>query len=130
MSQAVTDADGGRATFRRQERIRKRGEYLRVYDEGIRRHTQHFTLLLRRNALGVRRLGLSVGRHAGKAAKRNRIKRFLREFFRCHKDLFPASHDVVIIAKRKAPPRTYGDVAQELTRLLAGGNARENPWGT
>jgi ribonuclease P protein component len=53
----------------------------------------------------------------GKAARRNRVKRLLREFFRRHKGALPP-RDLVIMAKKGATALTYGQVTEELTRLL------------
>lgn len=63
------------------------------------------------------RLGLVVTRRYGKAVRRNRMKRLLREFFRRHKGLLPP-RDLVIMAKKGAEALTYGQVEEELGRLL------------
>jgi ribonuclease P protein component len=63
------------------------------------------------------RLGLVVTRRFGKAARRNRMKRLLREFFRRHQDQLPY-RDLVIMAKKGAEFLSYDQVAEELGRLL------------
>ncbi len=63
------------------------------------------------------RLGLVVTRRFGKAVRRNRMKRLLREFFRRHKTRLP-SRDLVIMAKKGAEALNYDQVAEELGRLL------------
>jgi ribonuclease P protein component len=106
-------------TFGRDERIRKRQDYLRIYEQGVRRHTQRFTIIICPNRSGIRRLGMTVSKKAGNAVQRNRIKRLLREFFRLNKSRLPASQDIVIIAKRGILPLTYNDVCTELgSRLI------------
>ena len=52
----------------------------------------------------------------GTAVQRNRIKRVVREVFRRNRQLFPASHDVVFIAKRDARGVTYDGLLDELRR--------------
>ena len=52
----------------------------------------------------------------GTAVERNRIKRVVREVFRRNRFLFPASHDVVFIAKREAKGITYQALLAELQR--------------
>jgi len=58
-----------------------------------------------------------VTRRFGKAARRNRMKRLLREFFRRHKALLPPK-DLVIKAKQGAEALNYWRVAEELGGLL------------
>jgi len=48
------------------------------------------------NALGCSRLGLVVGRKVGKAVKRNRVRRIVREAFRQAKNDFPYPVDLVV----------------------------------
>ena len=52
----------------------------------------------------------------GTAVQRNRIKRVVREVFRRNRQLFPASHDLVFIAKRGAAGIDYGSLLSELQR--------------
>ena len=105
-------------TFGRDERIRKRQDYLRIYQQGVRRTSARFTIITCRNRTGVRRLGMTVSKKAGNAVQRNRIKRLLREFFRLNKSRLPASQDIVIIAKRGILPLMYRDVCTELESRL------------
>jgi ribonuclease P protein component len=58
-----------------------------------------------------------VTRRLGKAVRRNRVKRLLREFFRRHKTLLPPS-DLIIMAKKGATALSYHEVQEELGRLL------------
>jgi ribonuclease P protein component len=63
-------------------------------------------------------LGLTVGKNTGKAVRRNRIKRLLREFFRRSNNKLPPSQDIIIIALKGSDPLTYRQVFEELTPLL------------
>jgi ribonuclease P protein component len=108
----------GDGTFSKIERIRKRQDYLRIYDQGSRRSSGRFTILTCRNPLGITRLGTTVGKKAGNAVQRNRIKRLLREFFRLNKSRLPAAQDIVIIAKKGILPLTYNEVRAELESRL------------
>jgi ribonuclease P protein component len=94
-------------TFGKDERIRKRQDYLRIYEQGVRSHSARFTIITCRNQSGITRLGMTVSK-----------KRLLREFFRLNKSRLPASQDIVIIAKRGILPLTYRDVCTELESRL------------
>lgn len=105
-------------TFGKDERIRKRQDYLRIYQQGVRSHTGFFTIITCPNQSGIRRLGMTVSKKVGNAVQRNRIKRLLREFFRLNKSRLPASQDIVIIAKSGIYPLTYNDVCTDLESRL------------
>lgn len=97
--------------------MRRRREFERVKACGRRRQTRHFILSLADNDYGRPRLGIIVTKRLGKAVKRNRVKRLVREFFRRHKDFLPAQ-DIVIIAKPEAATLDYAAVQAELGAAL------------
>jgi ribonuclease P protein component len=106
-------------SYRKPERITNRSRFKGIYNQGMWRSSQHFTAVTLGNTQGAKRLGITVTKKTGNSVKRNRIKRLIREFFRLNKNLFPAEHDVVIMAKKKMPPRmTYKEACDELTELL------------
>jgi ribonuclease P protein component len=108
----------GTQTFGKEEHVRKRQDYARIYAQGVRRYSERFTIIMCRNQTGIRRLGMTVSKKVGNAVQRNRVKRLLREFFRLNKSRLPASQDIVIIAKRGILPLTYSDVCRELEGRL------------
>lgn len=114
---APTPTVEGTARFIKADRLRRRRDYLRVQAQGRRLHSRHFGVTLAPAETPAPRLGLVVTRRFGKAARRNRMKRLLREFFRRHKSLLP-SQDLVIMAKKGAEELNYLQVAEELGRLL------------
>jgi len=105
-------------TLKKEERLRKRKEFQAVFQEGVKIYGKHFIVYLRKNDREIRRIGIAVSRKVGRAVKRNRIKRLVREFFRLNKDLFPSGTDVVIVGKKEMPHLTYWDVWDELTETL------------
>ena len=69
--------------------------------------------------LPATRLGVTVTRKVGKAVKRNRIKRLVREAFRREHHALPAGLDMVWVAKRDAIDSTLEAVVHDM-RALAG----------
>jgi len=65
--------------------LRKKSEYTNVYRNGKRVHGENFSLILAPNNSDHNRLGISIHGQLKGAAKRNRIKRIIREFFRLNR---------------------------------------------
>ena len=79
-----------------------RSDFVNLNRSGKRYHTEHFIVFLKQNGLGIARLGVTVSKKIGNAAKRNRIKRLIRECFRLNKQCFPKGYDIITIAKKDA----------------------------
>jgi ribonuclease P protein component len=105
--------------FRPAEKIRKRPEYLSIYQHGTRTYARHFTIVAQKNELGYGRLGITVSKKVGDAVCRNRVKRLIREFFRLNKTRLVASRDIVVIGKKGMPRLSYQDVCKELAVLVS-----------
>ncbi|MDY6909012.1 MAG: ribonuclease P protein component [Thermodesulfobacteriota bacterium] len=117
---APVSADMSR--FRPHQRLHSRREFLRVKREGLRLRSTHFVVSLAPNDLPFHRLGLVVQKRFWKAAKRNRIKRCLREWFRLHHRFIPLpGKDIVIIALPGTERLKMTAMAEELMRALRGG---------
>ena len=116
--QAPERVAAGRLTFLKQERIRRRKDFLSVYTKGSK--SAHGGLAMHALATGHTwtRLGLSVGRKFGRAVERNRIKRRLREIFRLCKHQLKPGYDVLITIRREAAGRTQADLGESVHTLL------------
>ncbi len=93
--------DQGRG-FPKTERLRKRREFLGVYERGDKIQSTYFVLYMLENGRPHHRLGITASRKIGRAVVRNRIKRSLREVFRANKQAILPHCDLVVNAKRSA----------------------------
>jgi ribonuclease P protein component len=100
-------------SFRKEERLRKRSEFLTVYEKGRKVRTNHFFVYFLQNNLPHSRLGLTVSRKVGKTVARNLIKRRLREIFRRNKTDISPPGDLVVNVKRSATEGTYRMLEKE-----------------
>ncbi|MBI5967844.1 MAG: ribonuclease P protein component [Deltaproteobacteria bacterium] len=110
----------GHYTFGKEERIRRRADFLKISKEGAKYQTDHFRVSMCPNNLPYRRLGITVGKHVGPAVKRNRLKRLMREFYRLNKGGLPGSSDFVIMAKEGAAGLNFWQMSEELKGIFRG----------
>ena len=64
------------------QKLRNSQQFRRVYDQGQRFHTPHFSVFILRTENSERRIGFTITRKIGNAVLRNRCKRRLREILR------------------------------------------------
>ena len=103
--------------YLRKYRIRTSKDYREVRKMGCKLYTPHFVLFIRENGCDHPRLGVTVNRRVGNAVTRNRIKRYIKEFFRTNRyDLY--NYDYSIIARNHAHVLLYGDINKELSILI------------
>ena len=105
-------------SFPREQRLRKRREFLVAYKRGAKIQAAHFVLYILENDLPHHRLGVTVSRKIGPSVVRNRIKRQLREIFRKNKSAIFPPCDVVVNAKRSAATTSSAKIQEDLLRSL------------
>lgn len=105
----------GSQGFDKSLRLRKRREFLSVQRRAQTKRARHFVVLsMVRPGARSPRMGVTVSRKVGNAVARNRVKRRVREFFRCNRnELFP-NCDYVFIARKGAHVLSQAEVDQEL----------------
>jgi len=105
--------------FPKQERLRKRRDYLTVEAEKTHKLiTGHLIILAARNSKNHARIGITVSKRVGTAVKRNRMKRLLREIYRRNKEIFPPGYDFVLIARKQDQNTCYQTLFQEIMTAM------------
>jgi ribonuclease P protein component len=101
-------------------RLRDPREFQRVRKRGRSWTTPYLVLVVQPNRLEHNRYGFAVGRRVGKAAARNRVKRWMREAIRHIHPAMTQGHDIVLIARGKmADPAVNFDTVEESVGILA-----------
>lgn len=93
----------GRLSFPKTHRLRKREDFDAVYDAKVRESRGSLTVYARPNGLPHNRIGISTSRKVGIAARRNRIRRLLRESFRQLQHELPRGYDLLVIVRAHEP---------------------------
>jgi ribonuclease P protein component len=108
----------GSFSFKKEERILKRAEFINLNINGGRHCTKNFVVILKQNRGNITRLGITVSKRFGNSVKRNRIKRLIREFFRLNKQQIPKGYDIMIIARKESNNSNFLKIKEELGELL------------
>jgi len=105
-------------SFSYRERLHLSREFQNVFKKGrsySRKGVKVF--VLKGNGLEHSRLGIAVSRKLGRANRRNRLKRRLREIFRLHKHLFEKKSDIVILPGKESVETEYGRLRENVLGL-------------
>lgn len=103
-----------RQSYKKEDRILKRAEFLRLKKTGIAIKGRFFVAIVALNDKKNSRLGITITRKAGKSSQRNRIKRISREFFRLNRGQFEKNWDINLIAKIGIAEATNSKILDEL----------------
>jgi ribonuclease P protein component len=105
--------------FRQKERITKSQEFRRVMKSGRRMTSRNFVVFMHKNEnKTLHRLGIVAKKEIGPAAFRNRVRRYIREFFRLHKHQIDGSYDIIFLIRKGCVFRRYQEAEEELKRLF------------
>ncbi|GAB6189491.1 ribonuclease P protein component [Marinitoga arctica] len=88
-------------TFKKSERIHFKNDFDNVFSCGKRQVNDYFVVIYIKNNLEYSRIGITIKKKFGKAYKRNKLKRYIREIFRRNKSLFPQDYDIVFLPRKK-----------------------------
>ena len=108
-------------TNRPLESIKKSADFSKVYKLGTAYSNRYFVVYAHPNDKKSARLGLSIGKKVGNAVVRNKLRRWIKEYFRLIKRELPCA-DIVVIAKANANElvytKKYSDIEENMSYLL------------
>lgn len=101
--------------------LRRASEFDRVFAEGKRHRKGPFTFVVRPTPGEGLRVGFKIGRRAGKAHVRNRIRRRFKalfELFECRGN--QAGADIVVLADARCADLPFDELRRRARPVLAG----------
>jgi len=92
--------------------------FRRLYAKGKSAAVPALAVYVRPNHSRRNRLGVTVGTKVGKAVRRNKVRRRIREAYRIHEWQMAPGWDIVVVARTRAAYASYGEIERGLLSLL------------
>ena len=98
--------------------ITENHDFLRLYKKGRSFVDPSLVLYYSRNRLKVNRLGITTSKKIGKACKRNRARRIIREAYRLAESRTLTGYDFVFVARGRTVSLKTGDLSAVISRMF------------
>lgn len=89
-------------------------DFRRLYSRGKSFVSGYTVVYASKNRFDENRLGLTVSKSVGKAVKRNRLKRLMRESYRLMEDKIVSGFDIIIVARNRALGKTQPQIQSDI----------------
>ena len=101
------------------ETLKNNYEFRRLYSRGKSAPTATLVLYVRRTRRPLNRVGITVTNKLGKAVKRNRVRRRLREIYRLHESRLQHGLELVIVARMRSVTASYAELERDYLKACA-----------
>lgn len=89
-------------------------DFRRLYSRGKSASGAYVAVYAMKTRRNDKRLGLTVSKSFGKAVRRNRVKRLIRECYRAMEQKLPDGYDFVIVARGRADNAGFWQIKCDL----------------
>jgi len=104
--------------FLKSERLKKSKDFKAVFEQCRKLEDKNLAFYVQfKEDAGLKKFGVSLSRALGKAYRRNRLKRRLREIYRVEKEKFRGGYQVILIPKRGSVDRSFDEMRQSFLSL-------------
>ena len=90
------------------------GDFKRLYRKGESCAGGYVVVYAMKNKKQYNRLGLTVSTSVGKAVKRSRAKRLIRECYRSIEPKLPQGYDFVVVARNRVVGKTMEQIRRDM----------------
>ena len=98
--------------------IKQNKEFRTLYYRGRSQVSPFLVTYVRRNKLGVCRVGITTGKKIGKAVQRNRCRRLIREAYRLVSPTIEGHWDIVFVARARTAQASMQQVKADMERHM------------
>jgi len=106
------------ALMKKENRLRSNMEFIRVYTEGKSYGNKNLVLYVRKNDIGITRVGFTVSKKIGKSVVRNKVKRRMREICRLEFHRLKNGYDLVFVPKKNVVDISYKELESAMLHIL------------
>ena len=101
------------------KRLRKRAEYLRIQSKGKKTKSKYFLISVVENNSECSRIGVTITKKIDKrAARRNRLRRRVKEVFRKFNSKFEHNADIVVVGLKNSTEVDFTQIKKDLVYLF------------